>query len=97
MVLRVFSDYIETAELGQIDNVPSWAFYSTSDQEFRWRDIYTYGFIDNLGRGVNYPYLNSAQYPYTQVIFRLIPEGINYNDNLDGEDFAIKPLIDECE
>ena len=53
--------------------------------------------IDNLGRGVNYPYLNSAQYPYTQVIFRLIPEGINYNDNLDGEDFAIKPLIDECE
>ncbi len=97
MVLRVFSDYIETAELGLIDNVPSWAFYSTTDQEFRWRDIYTYGFIDNLRRGVNYPYLNSAQYPYTQVIFRLIPEGINYNDNLDGFDFAIKPLIDECE
>jgi hypothetical protein len=97
MVLRVFSDYIETSELGLIDNVPSWAFYSTTDQEFRWRDIYTYGFIDNLRRGVNYPYLNSAQYPYTQVIFRLIPEGINYNDNLDGFDFAIKPLIDECE
>ena len=97
MVLKVFSDYIETAELGLIDNVPSWAFYSTTDQEFRWRDIYTYGFIDNLRRGVNYPYLNSAQYPYTQVIFRLIPEGINYNDNLNGFDFAIKPLIDECE
>jgi hypothetical protein len=97
MVLKVFSDYIETAELGLIDNVPSWAFYSTADQEFRWRDIYTYGFIDNLRRGVDYPFLNSAQYPYTQVIFRLIPEGINYNDNLDGFDFAIKPLIDECE
>jgi hypothetical protein len=97
MVLKVFSDYIETAELGQIDNVPSWAFYSTTDQQFRWRDIYTYGFIDNLGRGVDYPYLNSAHYPYTQSIFRLIPEGINYNDNLDGFDFAIKPLIDECE
>jgi hypothetical protein len=97
MILKVFSDYIETAELGSIDNVPSWAFYSTTDQEFRWRDIYTYGFIDNLGRGVDYPFLNSAQYPYTQVIFRLIPEGINYNDNLDGFDFAIKPLIDECE
>jgi hypothetical protein len=97
MVLKVFSDYIETAPLGLIDNVPSWAFYSTEDQEFRWRDIYTYGFIDNLRRGVNYPFLNSAQYPYTQVIFRLIPEGINYNDNLDGFDFAIKPLVDECE
>jgi hypothetical protein len=97
MVLKVFSDYIETANLGQIDNVPSWAFYSNVDRQFRWRDIYTYGFIDNLGRGVDYPYLNSAHYPYTQVIFRLIPEGINYNENLDGFDFAIKPLIDECE
>jgi hypothetical protein len=97
MVLRVFSDYIETANLGQIDNVPSWAFYSTTDQQFRWRDLYTYGFIDNLGRGVDYPFLNTSHYPYTQVIFRLIPEGINYNENLDGFDFSLKPLIDECE
>jgi hypothetical protein len=97
MVLRVFSDYIETANIGQIDNVPSWAFYSTADQQFRWRDLYTYGFIDNLGRGVDYPFLNTSHYPYTQVIFRLIPEGINYNENLDGFDFSLKPLIDECE
>jgi hypothetical protein len=97
MTLRVFSDYIETANLGQIDNVPSWAFYSTADQQFRWRDLYTYGFIDNLGRGVDYPFLNTSHYPYTQVVFRLIPEGINYNENLDGFDFSLKPLIDECE
>jgi hypothetical protein len=97
MVLKVFSDYIETAALGLIDNVPSYSFFSTEDQEFRWRDIYTYGFIDDLDRGVDYPFLNTAHYPYTQVIFRLIPEGINYNDNPDGFDFAIKPLIDECE
>jgi hypothetical protein len=97
MTLRVFSDYVETANLGQIDNVPSWAFYSTADQQFRWRDLYTYGFIDNLGRGVDYPFLNTSHYPYTQVIFRLIPEGINYNENLDGFDFSLKPLIDGCE
>lgn len=97
MTLRVFSDYVETAELGLIDNVPNYAFYSSEDQEFRWRDVYTYGFIDNLGRGVDYPFFNTAQYPYTQVIFRLIPEGINYNENLDGFNFSIKPLIDECE
>lgn len=97
MTLRVFSDYVETAELGLIDNVPNYAFYSSEDQEFRWRDFYTYGFIDNLGRGVDYPFFNMAQYPYTQVIFRLIPEGINYNENLDGFNFSIKPLIDECE
>jgi len=97
MTLRVFSDYIETATVGLIDNVPSWSFYSRTDQEFRWRDIYTYGFTDNLGRGVDYPFLNTSHYPYTQVIFRLIPEGINYNENLDGFDFSLKPLIDECE
>jgi hypothetical protein len=31
------------------------------------------------------------------VIFRLIPEGINYNENLEGVDVSIKPLIDGCE
>ena len=97
MTIRVFSDYVETASVELIDNLPSWAFYSKEDQQFRWRDLYTYGYIDNLGRGVDYPFLNSAHYPYTQVIFRLIPEGINYNENLDGFDFSIKPLIDECE
>ena len=97
MTIRVFSDYVETASVELIDNLPSWAFYSSEDQQFRWRDFYTYGYIDNLGRGVDYPFLNSAHYPYTQVIFRLIPEGINYNENLDGFDFSVKPLIDECE
>jgi hypothetical protein len=97
MTLRVFSDYIETGDVENIDGIPSWAFYSRTDQQFRWRDLYTYGFLDNLGRGVDYPFLNTAQYPYTQVIFRLIPEGINYNENLDGFDFSLKPLIDECE
>jgi len=97
MTLRVFSDYIETGDVENIDGIPSWAFYSRTDQQFRWRDLYTYGFLDNLGRGVDYPFLNTAQYPFTQVIFRLIPEGINYNENLDGYDFSIKPLIDGCE
>ena len=97
MTLKVFSDYIETGDLETIDATPSWAFYSTVDEQFRWRDLYTYGYIDNLGRGVDYPFMNTAQYPYTSVVFRLIPEGINYNDNLDGSDVAFKPLVDECE
>jgi hypothetical protein len=46
---------------------------------------------------VDYPFLNTAQYPYTNVVFRLIPEGINYNDNLQGFGVSVKPLVDECE
>jgi hypothetical protein len=97
MVLRVFSDYVETGSLDFIDQVPSYSFYSNADQEFRWRDLYTYGFTDNLERGVDYPFLNTSHYPFTDITFRLIPEGINYNENLYGSDVAIKPLIDECE
>ncbi len=97
MTIRVFSDYIETANSASVDQIPSYSFYSSSDQQFRWRDLYTYGFIDNLNRGVDYPYLNIAQYPFTDVIFRLIPEGVNYNQNLFGTQVVLKPLIDGCE
>jgi hypothetical protein len=95
MTIRVFSDYVETAVAGQVENVPFYSFYSSSDQSFRWRDLYTYGFKDNLERGVDYPFLNSAQYPFKEGIFRLIPEGINYNTL--GVQYPIKPLFDECE
>jgi len=97
MTIRVFSDYIETGDVGVIEGIPSYAYYSNSDQQFRWRDLYTYGFIDNLDRGVDYPFLNFAQYPFKEVQFRLIPEGINYNNRLTGVNFPIKPLIDGCE
>jgi hypothetical protein len=98
MTLRVFSDYVETGDVGTVDGVPSWAFYSTQDQEFRWRDLYTYGFIDEQDRGVDYPFFNTAQYPFTDAVFRLIPEGVNYNEALQGvNDITIKPLIDGCE
>jgi hypothetical protein len=97
MTIRVFSDYVETGELQFIDGIPSYAYFSNSDQEFRWRDLYGYGFIDNLNRGVDYPFLNFAQYPFKDVQFRLIPEGINYNSDLLGVSFPVKPLIDGCE
>ena len=95
MTIRVFSDYVETGDVNFVEQVPQWSFFSSSDQEFRWRDLYTYGFIDNLGRGVDYPYLNTSQYPFTDIVFRLIPEGTN--QNTQGVSGEIKPLIDRCE
>ena len=97
MTIRVFSDYVETGDIQFVDGVPSYAYFSNSDQQFRWRDLYGYGFIDNLGRGVDYPFLNRAQYPFKDVQFRLIPEGINYNSAILGVPFPVKPLIDGCE
>jgi hypothetical protein len=34
MTIRIFSDYIETGNVDAIENIPSWAFYSTQDREF---------------------------------------------------------------
>ena len=98
MTIRVFSDYVETGDVAFVEQVPSWSFFSSSDQQFRWRDLYTYGFIDDLGRGVDYPYLNKSQYPFTDIVFRLIPEGTNQSENLQGIiSGEIKPIIDRCE
>jgi hypothetical protein len=97
MTLKVFSDYIETGNVDFIEQLPEYSFYSESDQQFRWRDLYTYGFFDNLDRGVDYPFLNTSHYPFAEVVFRLIPEGSNYNESLNGVDIPIKPLIDDCE
>ena len=96
MNIRFFSNYIETANPTGVDNIPGYSFYSRADREFRWRDLYTIGFIDETGRGVDYPYLNSSHYPHNNVIFRLIPEGINFTEN-DGIGYSVKPLIDGCE
>jgi len=97
MTIRVFSDYIETGDIQFVDGVPKYAYFSNSDQQFRWRDLYAYGFRDNLDRGVNYPFLNFAHYPFKDAQFRLIPEGINYNSDLLGVPYPVKPLIDGCE
>lgn len=95
MSVRIFSNYIETGDVNTIEGIPSYAYFSQTSQEFRWRDLYTYGFVDENGRGVSYPYLNTAHYPYQNVQFRLIPEGINYTTT--GIQYPIKPLFDECE
>jgi hypothetical protein len=97
LTIRVFSNYIETGDLTTIDQIPSYSFFSQTDQQFRWRDLYLYGFIDELGLGVDYPYLNNSHYPFQNVIFRLIPEGSNVNYSITGINVPIKPIIDGCE
>lgn len=99
ITIKVFSDYVETGEPNAIQDVPTYSYFSRTDQEFRWRDIYTYGFFDQLERGVDYPFFNNAHYPYLNTIFRIIPDdkGYNVNDILSGLQIPVKPLVDECE
>lgn len=97
MTLKYYSDYVETAPAQQVENIPSWAYFSTTDQQFRWREPYLYGEFDNLDRGVNYPYLNQAHYPFQNTSFKLFSEGSNYVLVPDGVNLDTQPLIDDCE
>lgn len=99
LTIRVFSDYIEEGTDAKTTtyptgDIPDYSYYSKFRGAFRWRDIYTYGFIDQQGNGVDYPFLNGVHHPYKNTIFRLIPEGSNFLNQI----YAIEdPLTDDCE
>jgi hypothetical protein len=102
--IRAFSDYIEEGSSVNVVGIPDYAYYSTTNALFRWRDLYPYGFIDTDGVGVDYPYLNDAHYPYKNTIFRITPE--NYNIPSDYAQLGVvpinttiiaEPVADECE
>jgi hypothetical protein len=101
--LKVFSDYVETVDKNLADNIPNYAFFSKIDNQFRWRDIYSVGFFDENNNGVNYPFINGSFYPFVNNIFKLFPEGYDYEKNVfnttnSGENpLIVKPIIDECE
>jgi hypothetical protein len=91
--LRVYSDYVEESTYENVEDVPNYAFYSNLSDGFRWRDIYEYGFINQSGNGVNYPFVNGKHYPYVNTIFRIIPEGTNVQNITE----IATPTIDGCE
>jgi hypothetical protein len=93
ITLRVYSDYIENGTPGEIVGIPDYSYYSSTNNQFIWRDIYSYGFVDGRNLGVNYPFLNGTHYPFKNIIFRIIPEGTNYIEQTIIPD----PLIDFCE
>jgi hypothetical protein len=99
LTIRSFSSYVELGDVDFVDQVPTWSYFSNADQQFRWRDLYTYGFVDSEGVGVDYPFLNDAHYPFSNTIFRLTADnsGINFNDGLLGINIPYQPIFDKCE
>jgi len=112
MVIRAFSNYVETGELRNADQVPFWAYYSNAYEQFMWRDVYEYGFIDEQDNGVDFPFLNFSHYPFNASQFRLIPDG-GYDIggvltagpkfgpisgfSINTTTVVTKPIVDECE
>lgn len=95
MKIRDYSDYVEEGTPQSSDGYPSYSYYSENNNALYWRDIYSYGFLDTDGNGVDYPFFNGRHYPYENFVFRLIPEGTNVQFSA-GSDVSL-PEIDECE
>jgi hypothetical protein len=79
-----------------VDGVPSYAYFSNTQKLWYWRDLYPFGFIDTNNNGVDYPFLNDSHYPFTNVVFRLFPEGASF-DITEIYSVISDPIIDECE
>ena len=93
--IRSFSDYVETGNRNEVDNIPEYSYYLENDRLWRWRDLYPYGFIDGDGVGVDNAFINNSHYPFRQILFLQTPilrntEGIYYQD-------IKQPIIDNCE
>ena len=75
--------------------VPSYATFSIYEQLWRWRNILDIGFFDSGENGVDYPFVNGAHYPFTNIDFFIRPRLTNKPFITDG---IIEPLdIDDCE
>jgi hypothetical protein len=92
--IRVFSDYVEYGSKENVDNIPVYAWYSQYEDTFVWRDLYTYGFIDGDGLGVDYPFINGAHYPFKSLLFLQKPI---QRTNKVNTTLINQPANDDCE
>ena len=53
-------------------DIPDYAFYSQSEQEYRWRDLYPYGYIDANNVGVDNPFTNNSHYIHNNFLFKIL-------------------------
>ena len=58
--IRALSDYVENGTKDTVDNIPKYSWFSEYNNKWYWKDIYTYGYIDSDGIGVNNPFINGA-------------------------------------
>lgn len=92
--IRVFSDYLEFGSPTNTDGIPSYAWFSEYENTFIWRDLYSYGFIDSDGIGIDFPFVNGSHYPFKQVLFLQKPI---QRSEIITTTLINQPINDDCE
>lgn len=91
--IRDFADSI-SADIGQnVNTKPSWSYFSQNLNTYLYRTILEYGIFEN-GRGVDFPFLNDAHYPFSQILFLQTTPFSNINQSVGVVD---QPIKDLCE
>jgi len=81
--LRELSPYVETTDVLNIENLPQNAKYFSNENLWKWRDLYDHGYIDDLGYGTDYPFINNIHYVKSDINFYLKNEEL-YTNKADG-------------
>jgi hypothetical protein len=81
--VRELSPYTETSTSPDVDNIPQNARYFPNENLWKWRDVYDYGYIDDLGYGVDFPFMNNVHYVRNDINFYMRNEK-SYKHKADG-------------
>jgi hypothetical protein len=93
--IRVFSDYVETQNAENVANVPFYSYFSEKTNQFIWRDLYSYGYVDSENLGLNIPFTNNAHYPFKTINFLNYP--VIRDVNAPTTSGYNEPTTDDCE
>ena len=81
--LRELSPYIESAKTNNVFDLPENTKYDSTDDVWRWRDLYDHGYIDPDGYGTDFPFINGNHYVKSEINLYLRNERF-YQNKSDG-------------
>lgn len=81
--LRELSPAVEISNSSNIDNLPQNAVFDENEEIWKWRDLYEHGYIDDLGYGTDFPFINGIHYVKTDINFYLMNE-VLFTNKIDG-------------
>lgn len=74
------SAFQEVSTLNDIDQIPPYSLTDTGNNQVKWRDILSPGFIEpNSGKGFDFPFINGHHYVFNKATVFMRPNIASYN------------------
>lgn len=95
--INQLSDYVEESETSNIFNLPTYSNYVEKEKKWIWRDIWTKGYVNPDGLGVDYPFINGCHYINKHLNLYIKPDTIDGVTNDRNKVTGINSfIIDNC-